>query len=103
MFGRLDRDDRRAAIAGAIVLALVAAVYPVVADAAARPLAVFVLPCLLTAVLGGWRPTLFIGVASLLLAVLLGVLGPLDADALIAAVVDHRPRGGDGRGGRGGA
>ena len=84
MFGRLDSDDRRAAIAGVVVLALLAVLYPVMADAAARPLAVFVLPSLLTAVLGGWRPTLLIGVASLVVAVLLGVLGPLDASALIA-------------------
>ena len=84
MFGRFDRTDRRAAIAGAVVLAVLAPVYPVVADAAARPLAVFVLPCLLTAVLGGWRPTVLVGVASLITAVVLGVAGPLDTDALIA-------------------
>ena len=84
VFGRFDRTDRRAAIVGAVVLAVVAAVYPVVADAAARPLAVFVLPCLLTAVLGGWRPTVLVGVASLTTSVVVGVAGPLDTDALIA-------------------
>ena len=84
MFGRFDRTDRRAAIVGAVVLAVLAPVYPVVADAAVRPLAVFVLPCLLTAVLGGWRPTVLVGVASLITAVVLGVAGPLDTDALIA-------------------
>ena len=103
MFGRLDSDDRRAAIAGVVVLALLAVLYPVMADAAARPLAVFVLPSLLTAVLGGWRPTLLIGVASLVVAVLLGVLGPLDAERADRTLVDHRARGGDGRGGGGGA
>ena len=84
VFGRFDRTDRRSAVVGAVVLAVVAAVYPFVADAAARPLAVFVLPCLLTAVLGGWRPTVLLGVASLATAVVLGVLGPLDTDALVA-------------------
>ncbi len=84
MFGRLDRDDRRALIVGAVLLAVVTGGYPVLADATARPLAVFVLPCLLTAVLGGWRPTLLVGATSLAAAVVLGVAGPLDVDALAA-------------------
>ncbi len=84
MFGRFDRADRRAAITGAIVLALLAAIYVVVADETARPLAVLVLPCLLTAVLGGWRPTVLLGAASLLVAVVIGLLGPFDTEALMA-------------------
>ena len=84
VFGRFDRTDRRSAIVGAVVLAVAAAVYPVSADEGVRPLAVFVLPGLLTAVLGGWRPTVLIGAASLATAVVLGVLGPLETDALIA-------------------
>ena len=69
---------------GAIALAVISGVYPIFADAASRPLAVFVLPCLLTAVLGGWRPTVLVGLASLAMAVVLGVMGPLDTSALIA-------------------
>jgi serine phosphatase RsbU (regulator of sigma subunit) len=80
----LEQTDRRALLVGGVVLALLALIYPIVADQASRPLAVFVLPSLLTAVLGGWRPTVLIGMASLALAVVLGVLGPLDARALIA-------------------
>jgi serine phosphatase RsbU (regulator of sigma subunit) len=55
-----------------------------VADVAVRPLTVFVLPGSLTAVLGGWRPTVLIGVSSLVFAVVFGVTGPLDTEALIA-------------------
>ena len=84
MVGRLGPGDRRALVAGALVLAGVAVVYPILAEATARPLAVFILPCLLTAVLGGWRPTVLVGISSLVLAVVLGILGPLDTEALIA-------------------
>jgi serine phosphatase RsbU (regulator of sigma subunit) len=81
---RWNRTDRRALIAGAILLVALTVVYPIFADGAARPLGVFVLPCLLTAVLGGWRPTVLIGAASMLVAIILGVAGPLDTEALIA-------------------
>ena len=55
-------------------MAVPAVAYPVFADAAARPLAVFVLPGLLSAVLGGWRPSVLVGVLSLTVAVFLGVV-----------------------------
>jgi serine phosphatase RsbU (regulator of sigma subunit) len=84
MFARLDRDDRRAAVVGLIVLVAIAIVYPLVADAMARPLAAFVLPCLVTAALGRWRPTVLVGLASFPVAVVLGLRGPLDAEALAA-------------------
>jgi serine phosphatase RsbU (regulator of sigma subunit) len=77
-------EDRRAATAGAVVLVIVAIAYPLAADELGRPLAVFVLPGLLTAVLGGWRPTLVIGCSSLAIAVVEGVAGPLDTEALMA-------------------
>lgn len=81
---RLDRHDRRALLVGAVALTGFAVVYPVAADAAARPLAVFVLPCLLTAVLGGWRPTVLVGFSALVVAGVLGIAGPLDTKALVA-------------------
>jgi serine phosphatase RsbU (regulator of sigma subunit) len=84
MVGWVGRRDRRALIAGTVALAGIAILYPLVADAAARPLAVFVLPGLLTAVLAGWRPTVLVGVSSLVLAVAFGVTGPLDTEALLA-------------------
>jgi serine phosphatase RsbU (regulator of sigma subunit) len=84
MFARFDWNDRRAAIVGALVLVTVALVYPLVADATARPLAAFVLPCLVTAVLGGWRPTLLVGITSFSVAIVVGLLGPLDIEALLA-------------------
>ena len=84
MFARFDWSDRRATIVGALVLVTVAVVYPLVADATARALAGFVLPCLVTAVLGGWRPTLLVGITSLSVAIVIGLLGPLDIEALLA-------------------
>jgi len=84
MLRRIDPDDRRALAAGLIALAALAAIYPAAADAASRPLGAFVLPCLLTAVLGGWRPTVLVGISSLAVAIVLGLVGPLDMHALIA-------------------
>lgn len=69
---------------GAVALAVLAAVYPVVADAFNRPLSIFVLPGLLTAVRGGWRPTVLVGMSSLAIAVVVGVVGPLDEGPLVA-------------------
>lgn len=68
---------------GAVFLAVLAVAYPVFAATAARPLAVFVLPPLLTAVLGGWRPTAVVGLASLVVAVVHGLAGPLTAEPLM--------------------
>jgi serine phosphatase RsbU (regulator of sigma subunit) len=79
--------DRRAAAAGAAVLLVVVAVYPSVADELGRPLAFFVLPGLLTAVLGGWRPTVAIGLASLVVATIVGIAGPLGPAALAARLL----------------
>jgi serine phosphatase RsbU (regulator of sigma subunit) len=79
-----DQKDRRALLVGALALAILAVTYPIVAEAAARPLAVFMLPCLLTAVLAGWRSTLLVGIACLGVAIVQGVIGPLDKEALLA-------------------
>src|SRR5690349_5520725 len=80
MGARFGAVDGRAAIVGGVTLMLVVGVYFV--GAADRPLAGFVLPSLLTAVLGGWRPTLAVGAVSMGVAVLFGVLGPLAGEAL---------------------
>ena len=79
----VDRQAR-AVWAGGIALAVVALAYPVFADATSRPLAVFALPVLLTAALGSWRSTALVGIASLAVSVVVGVMGPLDTSALIA-------------------
>ena len=77
-------DDRRAAMAGTVALVVVAVVYPIIADETTRPLAMYVLPPLITASLGGWRPTALIGTIGMALAVGTSLLGPLDAPSLIA-------------------
>jgi len=81
---RRDARDARALTAGLVALLVVTIVYPLIAASAARPLAMFLLPALLVAVLGGWRQTLFVGSLAFGLAVLLGLAGPLDSEALIA-------------------
>jgi serine phosphatase RsbU (regulator of sigma subunit) len=78
------RGDRRALVAGLVALGATAVVYPLIEASAARPLAVFVLPCFLAAVLGGWRPTVVVSVLSFAIAVGYGVAGPLDWGALTA-------------------
>jgi serine phosphatase RsbU (regulator of sigma subunit) len=77
-------DDRRAAIAGFVSLAVVAVVYPLIAEDTARPLAMYVLPPLITAALGGWRPTALVGTIGMALAVATSIAGPLDAPSMIA-------------------
>ena len=84
MVGSLDQVDRRAFTAGALALVALVVAYPFLAEVSARPLGVFVLPSLLTAVLGGWRPTVIVGCASVLVAVGFGVAGPLGPAALTA-------------------
>ena len=59
-----DQRDRRALLVGAAALLVLTATYPIYADIATRPLAVFIFPGLITAVLGGWRPTVMVGVAA---------------------------------------
>jgi serine phosphatase RsbU (regulator of sigma subunit) len=70
-----------------VVLAVVAILYPIVADDLGRPLTVFVLPGLLTAVLGGWRPTLLIGLTSLGIAAIVGAAGPLGTAAYVTRLL----------------
>jgi serine phosphatase RsbU (regulator of sigma subunit) len=84
MLSRWSSGDTQAVTAGLVALATVTVVYPLIAEEAARPLGVFVLPCLLTAVLGGWRPTVVVSGVSTLIAVVFGVASPLGSDALLA-------------------
>lgn len=67
--------DRRALLVGGVALLLVTVTYPEYADIAARPLAVFVLPGLFTAVVGGWRPTATVGTASFAVSLVVGLTG----------------------------
>jgi serine phosphatase RsbU (regulator of sigma subunit) len=71
-------------VAGLVLFGALAISYPLFAEDAARPLAVFALPSLISAVLGGWRPTVVVGIASLLAAVVYGLAGPLGTEPLIA-------------------
>jgi hypothetical protein len=67
---------------GLVLLATVSVVYPLLEDLTARPLAMFALPTLLTAVISGWRPTAFVGALSIAVAASIGVAGPLSGAAL---------------------
>jgi serine phosphatase RsbU (regulator of sigma subunit) len=86
MGGRFGAADRRAAIVGGITLLVVVGVYLFV-GAADRPLAGFALPGLVTAALGGWRPTLGVGLVSMVVAVVFGAFGPLTEEALVARLL----------------
>jgi hypothetical protein len=77
-------DEWRGVRFGLILLVIIAGVYPLVEDLTARPLAVFALPTLLTAVIGGWRPTAAVGALSLATAAIIGASGPLSGPALAA-------------------
>jgi hypothetical protein len=77
------RSYKRALLAGLIGLTLITIVYLVVAEDAGHPVALFVLPGLFTAILGGWRPTLAVGLVSLPFVVVFGLSGPWDTEPLI--------------------
>ena len=69
---------------GAAARAVTAVVYPLVADSAQQPLALFVFPILIGASLGTWRQALVVGTAAAAVALIEGVLLPqLDAAGLI--------------------
>jgi serine phosphatase RsbU (regulator of sigma subunit) len=83
MGGRFAAVDRRAALVGGVALLVVIGVYVVIEEAAEQPLGLLALPCLLTATLGGWRPTVAVGAASLVAAVVLAAVSPLVAEAVV--------------------
>lgn len=84
---RLDREDRRGLVTALVLLVVTSVSYPLYADLAARPLAVFAVPPLLAAVLSGWRATALAGVASIAVAAVVGISGPLDGPAVAARLI----------------
>jgi len=69
-------------------VAILAVVYPIVADWTLQPLAVFVIPILITSALGSWRQTATVGGLSFTVALVEGLLqDALDAAALGARLV----------------
>jgi serine phosphatase RsbU (regulator of sigma subunit) len=70
-------------IIGGASLVVVTALYLVLDQASPQPLVVFVLPSMVTAVIGGWRATLFVGAASLAAVIVAGLLSPMDGAALV--------------------
>ena len=74
----------RALVVGLVALGVVTPVYLAIAERAGRPLAMFAIPPLLTAVVGGWRATSAVAAASVVVASAIGIAGPLDAPALAA-------------------
>jgi serine phosphatase RsbU (regulator of sigma subunit) len=83
MGARFGAADRRAALVGGVALLVMVGVYVLVEEAAAQPLGMLALPCLLTAVIGGWRPTLAVGVTSMVLAVVFGAVSSLAGEAIL--------------------
>ncbi|HEY3483866.1 MAG TPA: PP2C family protein-serine/threonine phosphatase, partial [Ilumatobacteraceae bacterium] len=75
-------SGRRPLLIGLGMLAFVTTIYPLIARTAEQPLSIFALPPLVTAVLAGWRPTLMVGLASLAVAVVVGLFAPLTMGAI---------------------
>jgi hypothetical protein len=66
-------------------LAILAVLYPLWADSTQQPLAVFVIPLLVTATLGSWRQTAIVGVAVVTVSLVEGLLqDELDTAGLVA-------------------
>ncbi len=70
-----------------LVVAVMGVVYPFVDDRTQSPLAVFVLPVLVIAALGSWRETLLVASVASMVALTVGLGGPLDAAGLWARMV----------------
>jgi hypothetical protein len=83
----LSGPAARGLAAGFAVLVVVLVLYPSIGSTATRPLAAFVLPPLLTAVVSGWRQTLLVGAASVVAATLVGIAGPLTGSDLVVRLV----------------
>ena len=80
----VSASDRRALLVGFGALVVILPAYLALADRAGRPLAVFAVAPLLAAVIGSWKATVLTGAASLAVAVVVGVSGPLAPVALFA-------------------
>jgi hypothetical protein len=66
-------------------VAILAVLYPIVADRTQQPLALFVIPILVTAALGSWTQTALVGVAAFTVSLVEGLLqSELDGAALFA-------------------
>ena len=78
------RGDRSAMWLGLAIVGVLALTYPLIAESAQYPLAVFLLAPLFTGVLSGPRETTLVGIVATAVAVVEGLLGPLDAAALAA-------------------
>ncbi len=63
-------------------VAVIAVLYPLIREQAQSPLSLFVIPPLLTAIVGRVRTTLVVGVAALAVAATEGAVGGLDGAAL---------------------
>jgi hypothetical protein len=75
--------DRRVLLIGVLAFVVVAALYPLLAHVATQPVGVFLLPPMVTAVLGGWRPTAVVGLAAMGAATIAGLFAPFDASSLL--------------------
>jgi len=76
--------DRWAYLVGLVAVVIVVAVYSRYTVALEQPLAIFVVPGLLAAVLGGWRPAVTIGAVCVAMTVVFGVAAALTPSALAA-------------------
>lgn len=83
----MERVTKQALTVGLISLVIVIPLFLTLGPATGRPLAAFAVPPLLTAVFGRWKPTVAIGVLSLFVGLIFGVISPMSAPAVIARMV----------------
>lgn len=82
---RLDDISLRA---GVLIAAVLAGLYPVIAEPLGHPLAAMILPTLVAAAIGGPRPTLIVGMLSVVLSLGLGFADPgITGPALLTRIV----------------
>ena len=81
------QGDRRAIATGSALWIVLAVAYPLFAEGAGRPLAVFVLPGLLAATLGSWRTAGLLGTVCFVTSLLYGLIEPLGVGALASRLV----------------
>ena len=73
---------------GLVSVVVLAAAYPVFADSTQHPLAIFILPVLVTAALSAWRATAVVALASVSVAAIEGLAeSELDSSSLIARLI----------------
>jgi hypothetical protein len=80
----LETSGWRPWLVGGLSLAVVVWLYSTISAATTQPTAVFLVPPMLSALLGHWRPAAVVGTISVMIGVAFGIAGPLDNVSVFA-------------------